>query len=159
MIAPTFYPWAEAPLRMEPPIDLAWKAFRNQILELRAQNLVERAKSAIAMPETPTIPEKVRKVVAVDHARALVRNTTFHWSTRRLRLQSRVMDLTEQVSEAGGKSGDRTPRGKVPGLFSAASGSGGAPCPGQTHGPTGATARYFPVGPQAPRQRRRLTKH
>jgi hypothetical protein len=83
MIAPTFYPWAEAPLRMEPPIDLAWKAFRNQILELRAQNLVERAKGAIAMPETPTIPEKVRKVVAVDYVRALVRNTTFHWSTRR----------------------------------------------------------------------------
>src|SRR5258707_4135643 len=118
MIAPTFYPWAEAPLRMEPPIDLAWKAFRNQILELRAQNLVERAKSAIAMPETPTIPEKVRKVVAVDHVRALVRNTTFHWSTRRLRLQSRVMDLTEQVSEAAVNPRDRTLRGKMPRIFS-----------------------------------------
>ena len=144
MIAPTFYPWAEAPLRMEPPIDLAWNAFRNQILELRAQNLVERAKSAIAMPETPTIPEKVRKVVAVDHARALVRNTTFHWSTRRLRLQSRVMDLTEQVSEAGMNPGDRTLRGKVPGLFSAPSVSGGAQSPSQRHGLTG--RRSSPLG-------------
>jgi hypothetical protein len=35
-----------------------------------------------------------------------------------LRLQSRVMDLTEQVSEAAGmKPGDRTLRGKVTGLF------------------------------------------
>jgi hypothetical protein len=35
-----------------------------------------------------------------------------------LRLQSRVMDLTEQVYEAAGMSpGDRTLRGKVTGLF------------------------------------------
>jgi hypothetical protein len=35
-----------------------------------------------------------------------------------LRLQSRVMDLTEQVSEAAGMDpGDRTLRGKVTGLF------------------------------------------
>ena len=35
-----------------------------------------------------------------------------------LRLQSRVMDLTEQVYEAAGISpGDRTLRGKVTGLF------------------------------------------
>jgi hypothetical protein len=35
-----------------------------------------------------------------------------------LRLQSRVMELTEQVSEAAGmNAGDRTLRGKVTGLF------------------------------------------
>jgi hypothetical protein len=35
-----------------------------------------------------------------------------------LRLQSRVMELTEQVSEAAGmSSGDRALRGKVTGLF------------------------------------------
>jgi len=35
-----------------------------------------------------------------------------------LRLQSRVMDLTEHVYEAAGMSpGDRTHRGKVTGLF------------------------------------------
>jgi hypothetical protein len=35
-----------------------------------------------------------------------------------LRLQSRVMDLTEQVYEAAGmRQGDRTLRGKVTGLF------------------------------------------
>ena len=35
-----------------------------------------------------------------------------------LRLQSRVMDLTEQVYEAAGMhAGDRTLRGKVTGLF------------------------------------------
>jgi hypothetical protein len=35
-----------------------------------------------------------------------------------LRLQSRVMDLTEQVSEAAGMNpGDRALRGKVTGLF------------------------------------------
>jgi hypothetical protein len=35
-----------------------------------------------------------------------------------LRLQSRVMELTEQVYEAAGMShGDRTLRGKVTGLF------------------------------------------
>ena len=35
-----------------------------------------------------------------------------------LRLQSRVMDLTEQVYEAAGmRPGDRTLRGKVAGLF------------------------------------------
>jgi hypothetical protein len=35
MIAPTFYPWAEAPLRMEPPIDLAWKASRTSCTSAR----------------------------------------------------------------------------------------------------------------------------
>ena len=63
-----------------------------------------------------------------------------------LRIQSRVMELTEQVSEAAGMNpDDRTLRGKVTGLFfRRPSVSGGAQSPSQRHGVTG--RRSTPLG-------------
>jgi len=65
--------------------------------------------SAVAHDEDPP-----RKEAAVNHHLREIADCL----DEALRLQSRVMDLTEQVYEAAGMSpGDRTLRGKVTGLF------------------------------------------
>jgi hypothetical protein len=51
-VAPQLYRWAEARLRMDPTLDAAWQAFRNQTMELGAQWPIERARHVADRAET-----------------------------------------------------------------------------------------------------------
>jgi len=73
--------------------------------------LLQGSAAAALMYMTRTPPRK--EAVVNHHLREIA-----DCLDEALRLQSRVMDLTEQVYEAAGMSpGDRTLRGKVTGLF------------------------------------------
>jgi hypothetical protein len=74
-VAPQLYRWAEARLRMEPAVDAAWQAFRNQTMELRTQSPIDRAETAETAPVGRTKAFTERLKASVQRWRASMKTT------------------------------------------------------------------------------------